>query len=174
MTHAQNKHRQWPYQIVGIWSPDIRTWTRYHIVLSCSAVVRGNSIWTGRQYDSVSLKLVSLKYANSDGSSQIAFVKSKTVRAKNTIDKREVCLIILNIRDLKTCNVEGHYASIDATFLFFQLFNPIFSGIDIKYFRYEIEITKGSNMGYARLSSGFIGFLRCKLTNLILKIKKNV
>lgn len=29
-------------------------------------------------------------------------------------------------------------------------------------------------MGYARLLSGFIGFLRFKLTNLILKIKKNV
>lgn len=37
---------------------------------------------------------VSLKYADSDGASQIVFVKSKTARAKNTIDKREVCLII--------------------------------------------------------------------------------
>lgn len=99
----------------------------------------------------MSLKLVSLKYAHSDNASQIVFIKSKTVRAKNIIDKREVCLIILNIRDLKTSCVEGHYASIDVTFLFFQLFNSIFSGIDTKDFRAEIEIIKGSNMGYGRL-----------------------
>lgn len=84
-----------------------------------------------------------------------------------------MCLIILNIRDLKTCSVEGHYVSMDA-FLFFRLFNQIFSEIDGNDFQDQIEITEGLNMGYARLSSGFIGFLRFKLTDLILKIKKNL